>query len=80
MLTPAESPCSNGIVECHNAVLGKTVHKLMLDEKRYPIDVIVAWSVSTKNAWILAMVTVPTKWFLGGIQISHLIWQIIHQP
>ena len=50
MSTPAESPWSNGIVERHNAVLGKMVHKLMLDEKRFPIDVIVAWSVSAKNA------------------------------
>ena len=48
--TPAESLWSNGIVERHNAVLGKMVHKLMLDEKRFPIDVIVAWSVSAKNA------------------------------
>ena len=50
MLTPAESPWSNGIAERHNAVLGKMVHKLMLDEKIFPIDVIVAWSVSAKNA------------------------------
>ena len=50
MSTPPESPWSNGIVERHNAVLGKLVHKLMLDEKRFPIDVIVAWSVSAENA------------------------------
>ena len=50
MSTPAESPWSNGIVEHRNAVLGKMVHKLMLDEKGFPIDFIVAWSVSAKNA------------------------------
>ena len=33
-----------------HAVFGKMVHKLMLDEKRFPIDVIIAWSVSPKNA------------------------------
>ena len=50
MSTPAVSPWSNGIVECHNVVFGKMVHKLMLNEKRFPIDVIVAWSFSAKNA------------------------------
>ena len=50
MSTPVESIWSNGIVESHNAVLGKMVYKLMLDEKRFPIDVIVPWSVSAKNA------------------------------
>ena len=49
--TPGESPWSNGIVEHHNAVLGKMVNKLMLDENsKYPLDVIVVWAVSAKNA------------------------------
>ena len=49
--TPGESPWANGIVECHNTVLEKMVNKLMLDENnKYPIDAIVAWAVSAKNA------------------------------
>ena len=49
--TPAESPWSNGIVERHNAVLEKMINKLLLDgNNKYPIDVIVAWAVSAKNA------------------------------
>ena len=50
MSTPSESPWLNGIVEHHHAVLGKMVHKLIVDERRLPIDVIVAWSVSAENA------------------------------
>ena len=49
MSTPAESPWSNGIVERHNTVLGKMVHKLMIDEKRSPIGVVVARSASIRN-------------------------------
>ena len=49
--TPGESSWSNGIFEHHNAVLGKMVNKLMLDENnKYPLDVIVVWAVSAKNA------------------------------
>ena len=49
--TPGEFPWSNGIVESHNAVLGKMVNKLMLVENnKYPIDVTVAWAVSARNA------------------------------
>ena len=73
MSTPAELPWSNGIVEHHNAVLGKMIHKLMLVEKRFSIDFIVAWSVSAKNALNTCCGYSPTNWFLGRIQISHLI-------
>ena len=66
MLTPAESPWSNGIVERHNAVLRKMVHKLMLDEKRFPIDVIVAWSVSAKNALNTCYGYSPNQLAFGG--------------
>ena len=49
--TPGECPWPDAIVERHNAVLGKMVNKLLLDENnKYPIDVIVAWAVSAKNA------------------------------
>ena len=49
--TPGESPWSNGITERHNAILGNMINKLMMDEsKNYPIEVIVAWAVSAKNA------------------------------
>lgn len=48
--TLAESPWSNDIVDCHNAVLRKMVNKSMLDENnKYPIDLIVAWAVSAKT-------------------------------
>ena len=41
--TPGEFPWSNGIVESHNAVLGKMVNKLMsVENNKYPIDVTVA--------------------------------------
>ena len=50
--TPGESPWSNYIVECHNAVLGKMVNKLMLNKNnKYPVEIIVACAVSAKNAW-----------------------------
>ena len=49
--TPAESPWSNGIVERHNAILAKTIEKLMLEHKnKFPIDVIIAWAVNAKNS------------------------------
>ena len=49
--TAAESPWSNGIVERHNAVLGKMINKLLLDESvKYSFDVVVAWVVSAKTA------------------------------
>ena len=49
--TSGESPWLNGIVKCHNAVLGKIVNKLTLDENiKYPIDVIITCVVSPKNA------------------------------
>ena len=47
----AEEPWSNCIVERHNAVLGKMINNLLLDNySQYPIDVIVSWIVSAKNA------------------------------
>ena len=47
----AESPRSNGMVEQHNAILAKTIEKLSLEHKnKYPIDVIIAWSVNAKNS------------------------------
>ena len=72
--TPVKSPWSNGIVERHNSVLGKIVNKLILDENnKYPIDVIVAWAVSAKNALILVMATVPINLFLERTLIFHQI-------
>ena len=46
-----ESPWSNGITKRYNAILGNMTNKLLLDKSNnYPIDVIVAWAVSAKNA------------------------------
>ena len=47
----AEVPWSNGIIERHNAVPRKIIKKLQLDNNNtYPIDVIVSWAISAKNA------------------------------
>ena len=47
----AEEPWSNCIVERHNAVLGKMINNLLLDNySQYPIDVSFSWVVSAKNA------------------------------
>ena len=49
--TAGEPPWSNGITERHNAILGNMISKLLLDESsKYPIETIVAWAVSAKNA------------------------------
>ena len=49
-LTAAESPWSNGMVERHNAILAKTIEKLILEHNsKYPIDVIIAWAVNAKK-------------------------------
>ena len=49
--TAAEAPRSNGIVERHNALLVKMIKKLKLDNSNtYPIDVILSWAISAKNA------------------------------
>ena len=46
----AEEPWSNCIVERHNAVLGKMINNLLLDNySQYPIDVIVSWVVCQKR-------------------------------
>ena len=50
MSTPGESLWSDSIVERQNAALGKMVYRLMLDQKRFTIDVICVWSLSAKNA------------------------------
>ena len=48
--TAAESPWSNGMVERHNAILAKTIEKLILEHNnKYPIDVIIAWTVNAKK-------------------------------
>ena len=49
--TVTEAPWSNGIVEGHNTILGKMIKKLKLDNNNTcPIDVIVSWANSAKNA------------------------------
>ena len=47
--TAAESPWSNGLVERHNAVLGLTVEKTMLDSN-CDLETAVSWAVSAKNS------------------------------
>ena len=49
--TAGEPPQSNGITERHNAILDKMINKMLLHKSnKYPIDVMVAWAVSAKNA------------------------------
>ena len=48
MSTAAQSPWSNGVVECHNGILGEMVTKTMCDSK-YPFEVVLCWAVSAKN-------------------------------
>ena len=49
--TAAESPWSNGMPERHNAILAKTVEKLILEHNNnYPIDFIIAWAVNAKSS------------------------------
>ena len=49
--TAAETPWSNGSVERHNVTLGKNIKKSKLDnDNTYPIDVVVTWAISAKNA------------------------------
>ena len=47
--TLGDSPWSIGIIERHNAVLGKMINKSILDENS-KLDVIVAWVVNSRNA------------------------------
>ena len=65
-MNPAESPWSNGIAEHHNAVLGKIVNKLMLDEKRFPTDIIVVWLGSAKNTLNTCYASSSNQLVFGG--------------
>ena len=48
--TAGEPPWSIGITENHNAILRNLVSKLLLDDSnKYLIEIIVVWTVSTKN-------------------------------
>lgn len=48
--TAAESPCSNGLIEQHNAVLQLTVTKT-IEEVKCDLDMAVAWAISAKNSF-----------------------------
>ena len=64
--TPGKPPWSNGIAEQHNAVLGRMVYKLMLSKNRkYPVEVILAWAVSAKNALHTCCGYSPNQLVLG---------------
>ena len=46
-MTSGESPLSNGITERHNAILGNTINKLLIDNSNnYSVDTIIGWAVS----------------------------------
>ena len=47
--TTTEAPWSNGICECHNAVLANMLEKI-LDDAKCSIEVALAWALSAKNA------------------------------
>ena len=70
--TAAESPRPNGMVEQHNAILAKTIEKLILEHNnKYPIDVIIAWAVNAKNSLHNSMVIAQTNEFLDISLVYH---------
>ena len=66
--TAAESPCSNGIVERHNATLGFSVQKI-IDDLKCDLSLAVAWAVSAKTLYRMFMISAQTNWYLGKTQI-----------
>ena len=48
--TAAESLWSNGLVERHNGILGKTVRKMMSCRPNYSLETGVAWTIAAKNS------------------------------
>ena len=64
-LTATEAPSSNGISEWHNAVLGKMIKKLKLDNNTYPIDVIVSWAISAKMRYKVVMALAQSNLYFG---------------
>ena len=78
--TAPKSPWSNSMVERHNGILAKTIKKFILDSNsKYSIDVVIAWAVNAKTAFINVMVTAQTNQFLGITQVYHLFWLMIYQ-
>jgi len=47
--SPAESPWSNGVVERHNAILGKMIESVR-EETGCNLETAICWSVSSKNS------------------------------
>lgn len=48
--TAAKTPWSSGIVERHNAVIGKMINKWKFDsDNAYPIEAIFSWAISAKK-------------------------------
>ena len=45
----AESPWSNGVCECHNAVIGDMVTKIVTETK-CPLEIALTWAVNAKNS------------------------------
>ena len=48
--TAAESPWSNGLCERHNAVLGESIVKIIIEDTNCSLSTAVSWAVSAKNA------------------------------
>ena len=83
--TAVESPWPNGTVERHNAVLAKTIEKLILQHNsKYPIDVIIAWAVNTKYSLYNFYGYGPNQLVFGhnpslpSILTNELQWRIVH--
>ena len=47
-ITTAESPFSNGTLECHNLIVAEPIEKTLEDIKCEP-EIALAWAISTKN-------------------------------
>ena len=63
--TPAESPCSDGLNERHNGILGKMIKKT-LEDTHYSFEIALASAISVKNTSVF-MDLVPTNLFSIGI-------------
>ena len=63
--TPAESPWSNRLNECHNGILGEMVKKT-LEDTHCSFEIALAWAMCQKHTSVF-MDLVPTNLFSGGI-------------
>ena len=77
--TAAQAAWPNGIVERHNALLGKMINKLLIDNySQYPIDVIFSWAASAKNTLHTCYGFSPNQIVFG--RNPNLLFNLINLP